>query len=57
MAVTTEPRFSAPARLRLERAASTIGFAAFLASWVVAYTILAPADPVPARHVASLVRP
>jgi hypothetical protein len=57
MAVTSEPRFSAPARLCLERTATTISFVALLASWVVAYTIVVPADPAPARHVALLVRP
>lgn len=41
--------FSPPPRSdAVERAASTIAFACFLAAWVVAYVTVMPADP--ARH-------
>ena len=46
-----------PSPSLLDHALSAVGFALFLATWVVGYVSLVPADPIARRiHVAEVIR-
>lgn len=42
-------------RLRTERVLSIVAFAVLLGGWMAVYAVVMPADPVPHRHIATLV--
>ena len=46
-------RMPEPRPALLDHAASAVAFALLLASWVVVYVTIVPADPIPAHHIHS----